>query len=190
VGRPDAAGFTPSPVGGWRRDYPPYTLFSFQHEVLAAVAPQLRYEKAPRPGQFRLRIGDVAHARITPTLNNLGYGRTCETSRGNLRLMHALEQQLHVPLEDCKEAAELILDAKLICPLGGEYVIRTTPEGVVRYWTSTALAGRSQDGLFGTPAPPDFQAPPLSWFRGLQLDGQVTPEALSAHAEVIMRMPK
>ena len=42
-----------------------------------------------RPAQVRLRVGDVSHARITPTLNDLGYARTRETSLGNLRLLHA-----------------------------------------------------------------------------------------------------
>ena len=68
-------------------------------------------------------------ARIAPFLNNWGYARTRETALGNLRLMHSLNQQLHVPVKDCREAAEFLLAAKLVCPLGGQYVVRDVPPG-------------------------------------------------------------
>ena len=55
-------------------------------------------------------------------LDSLGYARTRDTSLGNLRLMQALAEQLHVPPPRCRETAEFLLDAKLICPLGGDYV--------------------------------------------------------------------
>ena len=134
----DAAGYAVSPLGGWRRQFDQFTVFSFQREVLEEVVPQLRFEPAQRPAQVRLRVDDVSHARITPALNDLGYARTRETSLGNLRLLHALDEQLHVPPAACKEAAEFLLDAKLICPLGGEYVLREQ-NGEPPHWTSTAL---------------------------------------------------
>ena len=186
---PDPAGFVRSPIGGWRRDYGEFTLFSFQYEVLAAVAPQLRYEEAERAAQFRLRAGDLSNAQITPTINNVGYARTRETSRGNLRLLHALEQQLRVKREDCLSTAERLMNARLICPLGGEYQIGPTAGGV-DVWTSTELAGAPNGGLFSTQAPQGFVSPPLNWFRGLDLDVEVAPEAISLHAEVIMQSPQ
>ena len=72
-------------------------------------------------------MDDVSNARITPALNDLGYARTRETSLGNLRFLHALDQQLHVPPTACPEAADFLLDAKMICPLGGKYVLREAP---------------------------------------------------------------
>jgi hypothetical protein len=38
-------------------------------------------------------------------------------------------------------------------------------------------------------APQGYQAPPLSWFRGLTLDATMTDKSISAHADVIMQMP-
>ena len=100
---------------------------------------------------MRLRVDDVSHARITPALNDLLYARTRETSLGNLRFLHALDQQLHVPPAACKEAAEFLLDAKLICPLGGQYVLRGE-NGEPPHWTSTALDGHGrQGGTFRSP---------------------------------------
>ncbi len=165
----------------------PFTVFSLHRDVMATVASQLRYEKAERPAQVRLRVGDVSRARVTPSLNSLAYGRTRETSLGNLRLLHSMTQQLHVPGPDCLVAAELLLDAKLVCPLGGQYVFQETAGG--GRWTSTAVHPVHSQGLLKTPAPPGYAAPPLSWFRGLNLDVAMTENRLSAHADVVMLPP-
>ncbi|MEN6367203.1 MAG: hypothetical protein ABFC88_10345 [Thermoguttaceae bacterium] len=177
----DAAGYAESPVGGWRREFGPFTVFSFQPEVLEQVAPQLAFQEAARPAQVRLRVDDVSQATITSRLNELLWTRTRATSLGNLRLLWALNQQFHVPPAECRDVAELLLDAKLICPLGGRYVLRQTP-GETPQWTSSAMS------------PPDHghsttMAPPLNWFRGLTFDATMTDRDISAHAEVLMQGP-
>ncbi len=196
----DPAGYARSFLGGWRRqyDYPggagipacQFTVFSFQRDVLETVVPQLRYEKAARPAQVRLKVGDLSSARIEPVISDLAYARSRETSLGNLRLLHALNQQLHLPPIDCREAAEKLLDAKLICPLGGKYVLRQSDDGPQR-WTSTALhpLPASSGGLLKVHAPQGYLSPPLNWFRGLDLDATMTEKTVSAHAEVIMQSP-
>ncbi len=108
---------------------------------------------------------------------------------GNVRLMQSLNQQLHIPEKDCREAAEFLLAAKLVCPLGGDYILRDVPDGASR-WTAVKLeesAGRA--GMFA-PAPAGYVAPPLNWFRGLDLHASLVGTLLSAHAGVIMQMPK
>ncbi len=188
-GPPDANGYRRNLIGLWRLQYGPFALFSFQPDVLALVAPQLRFEPAKQPAQVRLHVNDVTGAKITPFLNNWGYARTRETALGNVRLMQSLNQQLHVPAKDCREAAEFLLAAKLVCPLGGDYVLRDVPSGASR-WTSTKLEeAPGQTGMFST-APAGYVAPPLNWFRGLDLHATVAETLLSAHAEVIMQMPK
>ncbi|MFH1920639.1 MAG: hypothetical protein ABIP48_12220 [Planctomycetota bacterium] len=190
TGPPNDDGYSSGPAGRiWRRDYGEFTLFSLQPDVLATVSPELRFEEAERPAQIRLRIDDVSHARTTPMLNNIGYARARETCLGNLRLMHDLTQQLHVPGELSRDTAELLLDAKLVCPLGGEYVLKEIPAGP-GFWTSTGLVDQATGGLFTTEAPEGFVAPPLSWFRGLELDAAATPEAFSVHAEIVMQSPE
>ena len=182
----DPAGYTVSPLGGWRRLYGPFTVFSFQHEVLETVVPQLRFEQAKRPAQIRLHVGDVSNARITPALNDLAYARTRETSLGNLRFLHALGQQLHVPAAKRLETAEFLLDAKMICPLGGKYVLQSNG---AEHWTSTALQNGPPGGFTKVHAPDGYLSPPLNWFRGLHLEATMTEKSVSAHAEVIMQMP-
>ena len=185
LGPPDAAGYSASRLGVWRRQFDQFTVFSFQPQVLATVTPQIHFQQAPRAAQVRMRVGDLSQAQIAPLANRLAYNRSRDTALGNLRLIHAMHQQLHVPDEDCKAAAELLMDARLICPLGGQYVYRQTPEGV-GYWTTTRLEAVSGSGGI----PPGFHAPPLNWFRGLTWDGNLSAAKVSLHAEVDMQLPE
>jgi hypothetical protein len=187
----DPAGYASSPLGGWRRQFDRFTVFSFQREVLDEVTPQLRFQPAPRPAQVRLHVDDVSQARITAPLNDFLYARTRQTSLSNLRLLQALSQQLHVPPAVCKGTAESLLDAKLICPLGGKYVFSGGGgQGEAPpHWTSTALGQAEPGGLLAVRAPQSYQSPPLNWFRGLALDATMNEKTISAHAEIIMQMP-
>jgi len=189
AGPQDANGYQRSVIGLWRLQYATFALFSFRPEVLAEVAPQLHFEPARQPAQLRLHVNDISAARITPFLNNWGYARTRETALGNIRLMHSLNQQLHVPVKDCHEAAEFLLAAKLVCPLGGQYVMRDLPGGESR-WTSTRLEEFQPKGGFVPEAPPGYVAPPLNWFRQLDLHAALVGTLLTAHVEVVMQLPK
>jgi hypothetical protein len=184
----DPAGYSHSRLDAWRRQYENYTVFSFQREVLDTVVPSLRFVPAARPAQIRLKMGDCSNARVTLALNDLAYARTRETSLGNLRLLHALNQQLRVPPAACRNEAERLLDAKMICPLGGKYVLRESSDGPP-HWTSTALNPAESGGFLKVHAPQGYLSPPLNWLRGLNLDATMTEKSISAHAEVIMQMP-
>ncbi len=81
-----------------------------------------------------------------------------------------------------------MLDAKLICPLGGQYVLRTA-DGAASRWTSTALESAPSGGMVKVHAPAGYRSPPLNWFRGLDLEATMTEKTVSAHAEVIMQLP-
>jgi hypothetical protein len=188
AGPPDPEGYVRGEMGLWQRKTDRFTLLSFHRDVLERVAAQLRLEPAERPAQIRLRVSDLSTSPLAPLANSWGYLRTRETSLGNVRLMHQITQQLHIPGDAAKEAAEVLLDAKLICPLGGQYVYRQTPEGI-GFWTSTALEGTSRRSLLRPQVPEGYQAPPLNWFRGLKLDAALTDSALAAHVELDMQWP-
>lgn len=186
--RPDAYGFSRGLLGLWRREMGGMSVYSFQYEVLAAVTPQLRWEETDREAQIRVSLGDLSAAQITPLLNSYVYWRTKQTSLGNLRLLRDFRQQLHIPVEDCKTAAELLLDVKLQCPLQGEYVLQTDEGGTPR-WTSTAFAPESERRFLAAAPPPGFLTPPLNWLRGLEVEALVAPEGVTAHVEVLMESP-
>jgi hypothetical protein len=181
-------GFSAGPLGLATYHNGLVTAYSFQRELLQQVAPQLQLVDAPRPAQLRLEANDLSHDRMAPIVNRLAYARTRLTCEGNLRLLHSLQQQLHVPGPHAKEAAELLLDARLIDPLGGQYVYHGTADG--GYWSATSLEGSPRSRLLApAPLPPGFLPPPLNWFRGLSLEGLLDPEALTIHAAILMQKP-
>ena len=189
TGPADAEGFARGEAGLWRRGQEPFSVFSFQRDLLEKLSAELRFVEADRPAQLRLRVADLSETKIAPLANAWGYARSRETSLGNVRLLEQMTGQLHVPADLAKDAAELLLGAKLICPLGGQYVRLQTPEGA-SFWTSTALKREPKTGSPLARTPPGFLAPPLNWFRGLDLEALVEPEALSIHAQVLMQMPR
>ncbi|MFZ5831706.1 MAG: hypothetical protein ACOY3P_16590 [Planctomycetota bacterium] len=167
---------------------PQFRLYSLQPEVLAEVAPQLHLQPAPRPAQLRLSVGDLTSSRMSGFANSFAYGRTVDTTLGNLRLLHAMDQQLHVPPREARNAAEYIIAGQLVCPLGGKYEFLEETDGEGR-WTSTALTGKARGGIVSPPAPDAYAAPLLSWLRGLELEATMTEKVLWAHADVMMEMP-
>jgi len=187
----DAAGYSQNVVGGWRRHFGPFTLYSQDRSLLGRVSPQLTFVPAEMPAQFRLEIQDPTNSKIAPILNNLGFARTRSTSKGNTLFLNQLHVQLHVSGPECKKVAEKLLGNEMVCPLGGMYEFRPLkPEGVQGLWTSTALDQTKDEGLFATKAPDGFVSPPLNWFRGTKAAALVASDAVSVHAEVQMLLPQ
>ena len=56
---------------------------------------------------------------------------------------------------------EDLLDATMICPLGGDYEMKQAASGM-QWWTSSALTGSRVGGILAEPAPEGFVAPPLN----------------------------
>ena len=88
--------------------------------------------------------------------------------------MHTVSQQLNVPRAEAKEVAESLLDAKLVCTLGGEYGLREV--NGLPFWSSSAW---SRDSV-------PYQAPLMEWFRGLETRVLKEPDRLLVHAELDM----
>lgn len=186
MSQPDLNGMSSTPGGLWRRMAGPFLLYSFQPRLLMEVGPQLRYEPAQEPAQIRVAVADLTAAGVPPLLNKFGYFRTRETALGNLRLLLQMNQQLHIAGPECQKTAETLVDAKLICPFGGQYVYRTTSGGA-GFWTSTFLEEKASDPAT---VPAGFVTPPLNWFRGTRIDADVEPSGLAVHANVKMQLPQ
>ena len=179
---PDPDGFSRLPLGLWRRQGAGFSVLAFDPQLLADVTPQLRVVEAETPAQIRLHIGDLSQAKVQPWVNGMYYTRAFEASAGNVRLLHAMNQQLHVPLGECREVAEDLLDAELICPLGGEYELVEELRGGGLSWQSTAWTDRQLGRV-----PEDFQAPLVKWFRGLDAHLIKDGERIVARAELDMQ---
>lgn len=160
-GPPDAAGYSRMLLGVWRRQWLDFSAVAMDPTLLARVTPQLAPQEVADDAQLRLFVGDLSQAALREWVNNLTYGRAYLASLGNAKLLHTMSQQLGVPGDQALEQAEYLLDANLVCSLGGEYQW-DQQHGL---WSSTAWlpGGRQQ-------RPADYSAPLLDWFRGLDAE--------------------
>ena len=177
AGEPDPDGFSPLPLGLWRWQGRDFSLLSFQRPTLARVAPGLRIEDADSPSQIRARVGNLASSQIAGWINLLSYQRALQASQGNVRLLHTLSSQLGVPREKALKTANELLDTQLICSLGGDYQLVEQGSGLPG-WRSTRWPAGTEAGL-----PDDYQAPPLKWLRGLDLELAKLGDRLQVHAQ-------
>ncbi|MFO0897623.1 MAG: hypothetical protein U0836_09400 [Pirellulales bacterium] len=145
----------------------------------------LHFEPAPRPAQLRIRVANLEETKAARIINSLGYGRARKVSDGNAHLLNVLTTQLRAPRDEALAIAERVLDAKLECPLGGEYKLMTLESGV-QTWQSTATASQGRPRLFAG-APEGYVFPALRWFRGVELDLLLDEPQLRVHAEVQMQ---
>lgn len=176
----DAAGYSQLPLGVWRRQWQEFSVLSFDPKLLAQVSAELQTEEVEHEAQIRIHVGDLSQAKLQEWVNAATYARAYQASRGNVRLLHTLAQQLGVPRDQALTAAETLLDAKLVCPLGGTYRLEQTP-ATVPLWTSTHWP--AADG--GRPA--EYRAPVLEWFRGLESELIKDAERVVLHTQVDMQ---
>jgi hypothetical protein len=179
-GTPDQYGFSKMPFGLWRRQGNGFSVVSFDQQLLADVTPHLRPVEAAEPAQVRLHVSDLSQSKLASWINATWFQRAVETVAGNNRLLHSLNQQLHVPLEDCRGAAEDLLDARLRCTLGGDYAVTELPGGG-KYWQSTAAPKP------GKWMPENYSAPLLEWFRGVDASLIKLDDKVLAHLELDMQ---
>jgi hypothetical protein len=181
-GEADAAGFSPLLLGAWRWQGGDFSVISFDRLLLEDTSRFLQPVESDHRAQVRIRIGDLAHSRLAAGLTALNYQRATQTSLGNTRLLQAMSQQFHLPKEVALSEAEMLLDTKLVCTLGGRYELANQAGRTV--WQSTAIAEA------GGAMPDDYQAPLLDWFRGAKVDLTKRADRLDLHAEIDMQRKK
>ncbi len=178
----DADGYEQIPfLNLWFRRREDFSILSFQRELLEEVTPQIRIVEAARPAQVRLHVGDLTKAKLSEYVNAQAYLRARKTSASNTTFLHNLSMQFQLPREDCLAVAQNLLDAKLICPLGGSYKLKDLDNGL-RAWSSTSVAAKGKKLEFNLPA--GYLPPPMNWFRGLDLEFAMYENSLSALATI------
>ena len=180
-GPPDAAGYSQLPLGVYRRQWDAFSALAFDPRLLAEVTPQLAVTEADNDAQVRVRVGDISRTQLQSWVNSLAYARARQASLGNVKLLHALSQQLGVPRADALQAAAELLDAKLVCALGGQDRVTETPGGLP-LWSSD----RWPEHAAGATAE-DYRAPLLEWFRGLEADLTMYGDRVVLHATLDMQ---
>ena len=182
----DPQGYAQSRGPFWRRQVGPFVVLSFHRDVLATVTPKLEFTEAVRPAHARLRVADLRGTQLAGYVDDLGGRRAEATCRGGARLLNSLQQQLHVAPQDALKTAEALLDARLVCPLGGTYVLSNPALPERAYWLVSdrpdPLQSEPQDG-------PRYRNPLLNWFRGLEGDVLMEGRTLVGHFEIDMELP-
>jgi hypothetical protein len=179
-GTPDQYGFSKLLFGLWRRQGNGFSVLSFDPQLLADVTPHLRPVEAAQPAQVRLHVSDLSQSKFAAWINATWFQRAVETVNGNNRLLHSLNQQLQVPIADCRGVAEDLLDARLRCTLGGDYAVAELSGGG-KYWQSTA-APKAGEWM-----PENYTAPLLEWFRGADASLIKLEDKVVAHIELDMK---
>ncbi|TWU03744.1 hypothetical protein [Neorhodopirellula pilleata] len=154
-----------------------FSVLSFQPDLLTATLPVLAAEEVDDTAQVRGHIGDLRGSQLEGYVNTLLYERASQMSVGGAEFLESLTTQLDVPPAAALDEARRILGGTVQCPLGGQYEpIDAT------HWTSTAW-GQDQVTPGSTP-PPDFRAPILQWFRGI--DAKLTQYPNRLIADVVL----
>ena len=173
-------GFAQLRTGLWRREFGEFTLLSFHPEILDDVAPQLHFGPAKEPAQLWLHADDLQGTRLADTINKFGYRYARGIAQNNIQFMNVLAEQLHVPRKHTREIAELLLGAKLVSPVGGDYELRAGRGGLPQW-----VVVRSQPDAQERQIPP-YQFPALEWLRELDVEARLEPSSLTVHIEAIM----
>ena len=180
-GAPDASGFSRLLLGVWRRQWDAFSVLGFDPNLLAEVTPHLRPIEVDNEAQLRVYLGDLSQSRLRGWVNSLTAERARQASVGNAKLLHALSQQMGVPPAQALREAENLLNADLVCTLGGDYRLESSGEAAARLWRSTAWP---PDSIADPPA--DYQTPLLEWFRGAQTDLTMYGDQVVVHAQLDM----
>jgi hypothetical protein len=175
----DPAGYARLATGVWRRTFAQFTVMSFHREVLEQVTPQFQIVPSARPVQIALRVEDLEGTNLSAWVNREGYQRAAKMSEGNLRLLGMLASEFRVPTKQGLEAAENLLDARLLDPLGGRYELAADPG-------APGGAGRWRSTRSGASAPVDYKFPALNWIRGLDAESWFDQGRLVLHCDVEM----
>ena len=184
MGRDMGGGYTKLLLGLFRLDaLSGFSLLSFDQQILAAAAEQLVMEESDDDAQVRVEVGDIMNSNFGQWANDLDYQRAWETSVGNVRLLHVMTQQLHVPMPKAKLAIERALDVSLYCPLDGEYSLKDNPDGTQR-WVSSAWVDSKDKHR------EEYVSPLMHWLRGMEATMKVADNRIVAEGFLKIKREK
>jgi len=172
----DAQGFSYSRLLRlYRMEWQDFSVIAFDRQRLENLKPYLLVEKAQRPAQLRLHVGDLANSKLRNWANGISFERSWQTSIANVRFLNLLVQQFRLRPEQARDIAETMLDVDLICSLNGNYQVLPLASGR-EVWISDAWPD------FASPTLPETHVSPLlQWFRGVELEVSKTDTQYTLH---------
>ena len=175
-GQPDALGYTYSRLLKlWRLQWNSFSILAFDQQRLENLKPHLTLVDTQRRAQIRLKVEDLSQAALKDWANTVNYRRAWQTSVSNIQMLNLAVQQFRISPEDARLVMQRMLDAELVCSLGGEYQLAKTPSGRA-IWVSSKWPSFLNPML-----PPNHVAPFLTWFRGFELEVSKAETQFSVH---------
>ncbi|MEM0926270.1 MAG: hypothetical protein AAGJ83_09570, partial [Planctomycetota bacterium] len=177
-GRPIGPGMSKLIGGLYRYTGGGFSILSFQQDILAATLPYLEAAEVDDAATVRARVGSLLGSKLEGWVNQQLYQRAARSSVAGAEFLNLLEGQLRVPPSEALQVAERVLGDPLQCSLGGQY--EYSPRN--GRWISTAWVG-------GAPLevpPPNYVAPLLNWFRGMEMTMTQYSDRLVADLDVVI----
>ncbi len=155
-----APGMTRLIGGLYRYQGGGFSIISFVPDVISASLPFLSIAETIEPAQVRVHVDNLRGTQLESWANQQLIDLKLKTSIAGANLLDSLTSQLKVNPAEAAQVVNHLLDAKLQCPLGGEY--RLSNDGTQSQWVSTAW----EPGMPPT-ANNQVTTPLLQWFRGV-----------------------
>ncbi len=169
-------------IGGvYRWQASGFSVLSFMPEVLSASTSYLKATEGHKPAQVRVKIGNLVGSKLEGWANDQLYQRGVDASVAGAEFLKSLTDQLQVEREEALVSAKQLLGGTIKDPLGGQYQLVADIPGLPPRWRSTLWP---KEPRIASPAPPEFIAPPLRWFRGLNAELTQFPDRMSLEAEI------
>ena len=144
----------------------------------------IEQERVQHPSKIRLKMSALQGTQVEPYIQAFTYLDSRRVSAQNSRLLNEWTDWLRLPAEYSRGTVENLLNARILCPLGGDYASDDL-EGRV-HWSGTAWGNSSVCEV--TRIPDDWQFPFLHWLRGLDLHFDLDQDTLHAQVELKVRM--
>lgn len=167
----------------WGRHKGDFYTWANCRPTLELVTPQLKIVNAKRKAQLRLRVDDLSKTHLAGILNASGYMHARKVSSGNSLLLQTIRQQFRIDDKRALREAERVLGARLVCPLGGRYIMIENQGGL---WQSTAWKHNRITRI--TNIPKNFRFDFLDWFAGLKLEFTLNPAKDTLISRVQLRL--
>jgi hypothetical protein len=166
----------------WARKFDPFLMIATDRSLLEDVSSKMRIEKAERPAQIRMALGDFGGTDIGKILKAYLYARDRQVSSGGALQLQAVQQQLRP--RDILFALEEMQGRKVLCPLGGKYIQDPAQPAL---WKSTAW---QEPALYlVNQVPKDYSHPLLDDTKWLRLDFAIDQDTLSTRLDIQTKYP-
>ncbi|MCY3019747.1 MAG: hypothetical protein NTW87_12050 [Planctomycetota bacterium] len=167
------------PPTWWARLSGDVLLVAPTKERVEQLAPTMTWEEDETPAQVHLWLGNLAQSRARTLADAFSYLWARRVSLGNVDLLHVLEQQMKIEAKRCPETATRILAARVVCPGGGAYRLRTEPLHEASAYEATAFDAQPLCEI-----PGNWRFGLLDWIEHLSIDFSLDANAINSRVEL------